>query len=134
MSRNLYYIAIAFFGIRGVGSVYYLAHATGQAVVYAADERVFNHVGLCVHDLERSRRFYEELLGFSFEREITAPDEFTAPLLRLGDTSDDGEALLARSRRTANWNSSGVWSISNGDSGLNAPSAQRRCCEELANW
>ncbi len=48
-----------------------------------SDERVFNHVGLCVHDLDRSRRFYEELLGFTFEREITAPDEFTAPLLRL---------------------------------------------------
>ena len=44
---------------------------------------VFNHVGHCVADLERSRRFYEELLGFEFWREINPPDDSTAPLLRL---------------------------------------------------
>jgi catechol 2,3-dioxygenase-like lactoylglutathione lyase family enzyme len=43
----------------------------------------FNHVGHCVTDVARSRRFYEELLGFSFDREIQPPDEGTAQLLRL---------------------------------------------------
>jgi lactoylglutathione lyase len=44
---------------------------------------VFNHVGLCVTDLARSRRFYEELLGFTFERELSPPDEGTDRLLSL---------------------------------------------------
>jgi catechol 2,3-dioxygenase-like lactoylglutathione lyase family enzyme len=44
---------------------------------------VFNHVGQCVTDLARSRRFYEELLGFKFWREITPPDEASAKLLGL---------------------------------------------------
>jgi len=44
---------------------------------------VFNHVGQCVTDLERSKRFYCELLGFEFEREITPPDELSATLMRL---------------------------------------------------
>lgn len=44
---------------------------------------VFNHVGHCVTDLERSRRFYVEVLGFEVWREITLPDDGTAQLLRL---------------------------------------------------
>ncbi|OBF39654.1 glyoxalase-like protein [Mycobacterium sp. ACS1612] len=44
---------------------------------------VFNHVGLCVADRERSRRFYEGLLGFQFWWDIELPDEGTAKLLRL---------------------------------------------------
>lgn len=44
---------------------------------------VFNHVGLCVRDLERSRRFYVELLGFEVVGELQAPDDPTATLLRL---------------------------------------------------
>lgn len=44
---------------------------------------VFNHVGHCVNDVERSRRFYEEVLGFDFWREFDAPDAMTAPLLGL---------------------------------------------------
>jgi catechol 2,3-dioxygenase-like lactoylglutathione lyase family enzyme len=43
----------------------------------------FNHVGLCVTDLDRSRRFYEELLGFSFLRELTPGDHPSAQLTRL---------------------------------------------------
>ena len=48
------------------------------------DEPVaFNHVGQCVTDLARARRFYEELLGFAFEREIAPPDDLSARLLGL---------------------------------------------------
>lgn len=43
----------------------------------------FNHVGQCVTDLERSKRFYCELLGFTLEREINPPDESSAQLLSL---------------------------------------------------
>jgi catechol 2,3-dioxygenase-like lactoylglutathione lyase family enzyme len=44
---------------------------------------VFNHIGLCVTDVDRSRRFYEEALGFDFWREFDAPDAMTAQLLDL---------------------------------------------------
>ncbi|MEY8015673.1 VOC family protein [Mycobacterium servetii] len=44
---------------------------------------VFNHVGLCVADRERSRRFYEGLLGFEFWWEIEPPDDRTARLVGL---------------------------------------------------
>ncbi|OBK27471.1 glyoxalase-like protein [Mycobacterium asiaticum] len=44
---------------------------------------VFNHVGLCVRDRERSRRFYEGLLGFQFWWDLDPPDNRTAPLLGL---------------------------------------------------
>jgi lactoylglutathione lyase len=43
----------------------------------------FNHVGQCVTDLARSRRFYEELLGFTVERELHPPDDPSSKLLRL---------------------------------------------------
>ena len=42
---------------------------------------VANHVGLCVTDLDRSRRFYEEALGFAFQRDLRPPDEATGKLL-----------------------------------------------------
>ena len=44
---------------------------------------VFNHVGLCVADRERSRRFYEGLLGFQFWWELELSDGGTAQLLQL---------------------------------------------------
>ena len=47
------------------------------------DPVAFNHVGQCVTDLARSRRFYEELLGFTFEREIAPPDDPSGRLLGL---------------------------------------------------
>ena len=47
------------------------------------DGVAFNHVGQCVTDLERSKRFYCELLGFRLEREIKPPDEMSAQLLGL---------------------------------------------------
>src|SRR6516162_2453435 len=44
---------------------------------------VFNHVGLCVTDLERSRQFYENVLDFQYWWELDAPDEGTSALLRI---------------------------------------------------
>jgi catechol 2,3-dioxygenase-like lactoylglutathione lyase family enzyme len=44
---------------------------------------VVNHLGHCVTDLARSRRFYEELLGFEFWREFSPPQEKSAKLLAL---------------------------------------------------
>jgi catechol 2,3-dioxygenase-like lactoylglutathione lyase family enzyme len=41
---------------------------------------VFNHCGHVVTDLERAKRFYQEVFGFSFWYEITPPDEATAKL------------------------------------------------------
>jgi len=46
-------------------------------------DAVANHIGLCVHDIDRSRRFYEELLGFEYQREIAPPDDITGRLLQL---------------------------------------------------
>jgi lactoylglutathione lyase len=44
---------------------------------------IFNHLGQCVADLARSRRFYEDVLGFEFWREIEPPDSPSDRLLRL---------------------------------------------------
>ncbi len=44
---------------------------------------VFNHVGLCVADRERSRRFYEGVLGFQFWWELEPPDNLTAQVVQL---------------------------------------------------
>ena len=43
------------------------------------------HVGICVSDLERSLRFYRDLLGFRFEHELAVEGEPTDTLLRLRD-------------------------------------------------
>ena len=44
---------------------------------------VFNHVGQCVTDLHRARRFYQEVFGFEPWREITPDDSPSDRLLRL---------------------------------------------------
>ena len=44
---------------------------------------VVNHVGLCVTDLDRSRRFYESVLGFTHVRDLTVPDAPASTLLRV---------------------------------------------------
>jgi catechol 2,3-dioxygenase-like lactoylglutathione lyase family enzyme len=44
---------------------------------------VVNHLGHGVTDLARARRFYEEVLGFEFWREISPPDDSSARLLGL---------------------------------------------------
>ena len=41
---------------------------------------MYNHTGQVVTDLERSKRFYQEVFGFKFWYEITPPDELTAKL------------------------------------------------------
>lgn len=43
----------------------------------------FNHVGHCVTDLDRSVRFYSELLGFTEQRRMAVPDAPSDRLLRL---------------------------------------------------
>ena len=44
---------------------------------------VVNHVGVCVTDPVRSRRFYERVFGFTHHNELKPPDELTARLLQL---------------------------------------------------
>jgi lactoylglutathione lyase len=51
----------------------------------ASPRIIFNHVGLCVADTARSRRFYEGLLGFAFWWELEPPDEGTGQLLQLNE-------------------------------------------------
>jgi catechol 2,3-dioxygenase-like lactoylglutathione lyase family enzyme len=43
----------------------------------------FNHTGHVVTDLERSKRFYQEVFGFAFRYEISPPDGPTAKLSSL---------------------------------------------------
>jgi lactoylglutathione lyase len=44
---------------------------------------VYNHTGLVVSDLERSKHFYQEVLGFRLWYEDAPPDDATAKLLGL---------------------------------------------------
>lgn len=44
---------------------------------------VVNHVGHCVSDLGRSRRFYEGVFGFRLKHELPVPDAPAAQLLRV---------------------------------------------------
>jgi catechol 2,3-dioxygenase-like lactoylglutathione lyase family enzyme len=43
----------------------------------------YNHTGQVVTDLERSKRFYQEVFGFQFWYEVTPPDEACAKLTML---------------------------------------------------
>jgi catechol 2,3-dioxygenase-like lactoylglutathione lyase family enzyme len=49
-----------------------------------SNRTVFNHIGLCVSERERSRHLYEGLLGFQFWWELEPPDDGTDRLLQLG--------------------------------------------------
>lgn len=57
---------------------------------------VFNHLGQCVTDLERSRRFYVEALAFEPWREINPPDSPSDKLLRLPPPIDMTACYLRR--------------------------------------
>ena len=41
---------------------------------------IYNHTGQVVADLDRSKRFYQEVFGFKYWYEVTPPDEATAKL------------------------------------------------------
>jgi catechol 2,3-dioxygenase-like lactoylglutathione lyase family enzyme len=57
---------------------------------------VFNHVGQCVTDLERTRRFYVDVLDFEVWREISIPDEPSDRLLQLTPPIDMTACYLRR--------------------------------------
>jgi lactoylglutathione lyase len=44
---------------------------------------IYNHTGQIVTDLERSKRFYQEVLGFKFWFEFNPPEDATAKLCSL---------------------------------------------------
>jgi catechol 2,3-dioxygenase-like lactoylglutathione lyase family enzyme len=44
---------------------------------------IVNHIGLCVTDIAVSRRFYEDLLGFTHQRDLEVPDAPASKLLRV---------------------------------------------------
>ena len=91
-------------------------------VMMGGHRAVFNHVGICVTDRDRSRRFYEELLGFQFWWELEPPDEGTDELLQLDAPVRlhatylvrDGLVLelLDYSGRTVRLGPSGSWTTS----------------------
>lgn len=57
---------------------------------------IVNHVGLAVSDLPRSRRFYEEVLGFEFRNEITVPDAAVSHMFALEEPIGMRAAYLVR--------------------------------------
>src|SRR6185437_2874598 len=54
---------------------------SGQAAAPAGV--FFNHLAMTVTDIARSRRFYEELLGFKFWWDFQVPDALTAKVLMM---------------------------------------------------
>lgn len=50
--------------------------------------RLCAHIGLAVTDLERSKRFYCELLGFSHDRDLDQASEIVTPFLGLDPPAD----------------------------------------------
>jgi glyoxylase I family protein len=47
--------------------------------------RKLTHIGVCVSDMERSKRFYCDVLGFRYVRELRVEGEPSDTLLRLRD-------------------------------------------------
>jgi lactoylglutathione lyase len=63
-----------------------------------AEQILFNHVGICVGDIERSARFYTEALGFRRWWELEPPDEATSRLLGLAPPLGLEAVYLVRDR------------------------------------
>ena len=57
---------------------------------------IVNHLGLCVGDLERSRRFYEAVLGFEPWYEIAPPDAMVSKLIDVPEPVGVQVAYLRR--------------------------------------
>jgi catechol 2,3-dioxygenase-like lactoylglutathione lyase family enzyme len=55
-----------------------------QAAGVGAVQRL-THIGLCVRDMDRSLRFYQDALGFDWEHELRMDGKATDTLLRLRD-------------------------------------------------
>lgn len=68
----------------------------------------FNHVGLCVSDCERSRRFYENVLGFQFWWELDPPDGPTSKLVQLSEPLGVHATLLGARRVRARTGARGL--------------------------
>jgi catechol 2,3-dioxygenase-like lactoylglutathione lyase family enzyme len=62
----------------------------------AEDPVVFNHVGLCVADIDRARNFYEQALDFRYWWELEAPDEPSSVLLQVPHSVPDMGSALDR--------------------------------------
>jgi catechol 2,3-dioxygenase-like lactoylglutathione lyase family enzyme len=62
----------------------------------APGKSIFNHVGLTVTDLQRSKAFYEQALGFVYWWELEAPDEGSSKLLQLEPPLDLKAVYLVR--------------------------------------
>jgi lactoylglutathione lyase len=56
---------------------------TAEPVSQETKVGAYNHTGQVVTDLQRSKRFYQEVLGFQFWYEVSPPDEPTARLCSL---------------------------------------------------
>ncbi|MFM8304802.1 MAG: VOC family protein [Actinomycetota bacterium] len=57
---------------------------------------VVNHVGLCVADLARSRRFYEAVLGFEHWRDLAPRDALVSTLIEVPEPIGVRVAYLRR--------------------------------------
>jgi catechol 2,3-dioxygenase-like lactoylglutathione lyase family enzyme len=63
-----------------------------------ADGVAFNHVGICVADLERSRRFYQDALQFQYWWELVVLDQGATRLLQLPGPLGTTAVYLTRDR------------------------------------
>lgn len=73
-----------------------MAEPSSTGAPSTGDGVAFNHIGLCVRDLARSRTFYEEALGFRFWWEFDAPEEATRTLLGLSGPAGLHACYLVR--------------------------------------
>lgn len=62
-----------------------LTVAAGLTSVPAMSLLRLTHIGICVADLERSLRFYRDVLGFAYRAEIRVTGEPSTTLLQLDD-------------------------------------------------